>query len=130
MKPFQAFVIQLRILAEEMTCKQRYVVGAIGQRGGLDAHHIDAIEQVQAEGSSCDHGLQVLMSREYYAGFEGNGPAAAETGKLALLQHPQKFNLCLETKFADFVEEQSAASSLFKVADPGSVRAGKGTLFM
>src|SRR5687768_6977291 len=59
-----------------------------------------------------------------------NRPGAADTLKLAFLQHPQNFDLQLRAHLTDFVEENGATMCKFKTSHTQGGGARKGPFLM
>ena len=117
-------------MAQEVVGDGGNVFRPLLQRRRLDAHDVDAVEEVLAE-FALGHQLgQVLVGGEDEARAQRNELAGAQAAELHLLQDAQQLDLGKEAQVADFVEEERAVAGLLEVAFAGADGAGKGAFFV
>ena len=75
----------------------------------MDAHDVDAIEEILAEALLLDVSLEVAIGRCNQAGIERHFDVAAHGSHRALLERAQELGLGIRTHFRDLVEKQGAA---------------------
>jgi len=93
------------------------VLGALAQWRQVDAHHVQAVEQVLAEAAVLDRLLRIAVGRGDDPHVRAKGLVAADARKLAILQHAQQLALDQDGHLADLVQEQGAAVALLEPAD-------------
>src|SRR4249919_2494918 len=103
-----------------------HVVPAIAQRRQLQAHDVEAMQQVRAELAFGDEAFEVLVGGGDDAHVHADQFAAADAEELALRQHAQQARLQRRGHVADFVEEQGAAIGLFEAAHVALLGTGEG----
>lgn len=103
------------------------VLAALAQRRQLQAHHVQAVQQVGTEFSLRDQTFQILMGGGDHAYIDADQFASTHTEEFALREHTQQSRLQRQRHVADFIEEQSAAVGLFEAADMAPLRAGERT---
>ena len=110
--------------------EQRHIFRAIGERRHLDAHDIEAIEQVGAEMPAVDGGEQVDAGGGDEANVDGNRQHAADALDNAGFERAEKLHLHGRRHVADFIEEQRAGVGGFEAAGAGLDGAGEGAGFV
>src|SRR5438874_8606173 len=113
------------VLAQEMVCDIRDVLAMVVQRGSVNAHDVDAVIEVLAEGALGCHFAEVAMRGKDKTGAQRNKFGAAEPAELALLQDAEKLDLRAETEVADFIQEQGALARLLEIAYAGADGSGE-----
>ena len=104
-------------LDEEMPRQRLDVVGPFAQGWKLDRHHVEAIEQILAEGSFGDHGGKVAIGGGDDAHVDFHFLAPAHAADAAGLERAEQPGLRVGRHVADLVEEQGAAAGLLELAD-------------
>ena len=123
-------VIDLEIGPQEVARERQHVFDALPQRGQLDRHDLEAIQQVGAEPTGLDLGREIAIRRSDDAHVDVHGLVAADPLELLFLEHAQQLALHRRRHLADLVEEQRAARPpARKRADSTLVpdRAGEGS---
>ena len=92
----------------------------------MQAHDIEAVQQVGAEAAVGDQRFQVLVGGGDHAHVDADQFAPADAEELALGQHAQQARLQRQRHVADLVEEQRAAVGLLEAADVAALRTGEG----
>ena len=111
-------------------CQFGDVFAALAQRRQVDRHAAQPVEEVFAESSLLDQGVQVLVRRGHDADVHRDALAAAQPLETSLLKQSQNLGLRVGRHVADFVQEQRAAVALLELADAAAVRAGKRSSFV
>ncbi len=106
------------------------VLGPLAQRGHAQVHHIQAIEQVFAEGAVLDGFRQVAVGGGNDADVDLDRLGAANAVDLAFLNGAQELGLQARIHLADFVQQQGAAIGFLELADAPGDGAGEGTLLV
>ena len=70
--------------AQETFGQSRYVVAALAQRRQVQAHHIEAMQQVGAEAAFGDQCVEVLVCGRDHAHVDSDQLAATDAEELAL----------------------------------------------
>jgi hypothetical protein len=91
-----------------------------------DREHVEAVEEILAEGVVGDGGLEVAIGRRDDADVDLHRLVAAEPLDGALLNHPQQLDLNLERQVADLVEEDRRSVGGLEPADLARQRPGEG----
>ncbi len=110
---------------EEMLGEQRDVVAAFAQRRQVQAHDIEAVQQVGAEFAAFGFRVEVLVGRGDHAHVDADQLAAADAVELAVGEHAQQARLQRQRHVADLVEEQRAAIGLLEAAGVAARGAGE-----
>ena len=97
----------LSLALHEMLDQHRQILEPLAQRRHLHGEHVQAVEQILAEASGADGGVEVAMRRRDDAHVAANRAIAADALEASLLQHPQQLHLHLQRHVADFIEEQA-----------------------
>src|SRR5581483_1774253 len=84
------------------------------------------VEQVLTKVPLFSRLLQIAIRRRHDADVDADAAAGADRLDLALLQHPQQFDLEGRTRLADLVKEDCPAVGLLKESGVGRHRARKG----
>ena len=113
-----------------MLSEQADILGPVAQRRHVDRHDVQTIEQVFAELTLGNQVFEILVGGGQYPYIQANAGLSADPADDAALQCPQQPCLRMFWHVADFIEEQSAALSLFESANRLADRTSKGTLFM
>ena len=99
---------------QKVLSEQRNILGPLAQARQVDAHHVEAMQQISAEFAARDLALEILMRRCNDADIGPDQFATPHTVKLALGKDAQQARLQQQWHVADLVEEQRAAVSLFE----------------
>ena len=118
------------ILARKVMRQGPNILGAVAQRGNAQVHHVQAIQQVFAEGAVLDRFGQVAVGGADNADVHLDRLGAADAVDLAFLDGAQQLGLQAHIHFADFVQQQGAAIGFFELADAPRDGAGEGALLM
>ena len=113
-------------LAHEVLDEDRNVVAPLAERGHVDGHHVQAIEEIVAERPLAHGHPEIDVGRREHAHVDGNRPHAADAFHLALLEHTEQPRLQIEAERADLVEEDGATVRQLELAELARVRAGEG----
>ena len=117
------------LLGEELGQDQD-VAGPFAQGRQAQIDHVQAVEQVFAEGPVLDRLGQVAVGGGQDADVHADGLGAADPVDLALLNGPQQLGLQAGVHLRDFVQQQGAAIGLLELADAAGQRAGEGALLV
>ena len=112
-------------LGQEVLGQARHVAATLAQRRQLQAHHVQAMQQVGAETAGLHQAFQVLVGGGDHAHVHADQLAPADAKELALGQHAQQARLQRQRHVADLVQEQRAAIGLFEAADVSPLRTGE-----
>ena len=115
---------------EEIFGQQRDILPAAAQRREVQAHDIEAVEQIFAEHLGQDFGFEVLVRGRDDADIGADRVIPAHPRESSVLQHAKEFALQGERHFADLVEEQRSAVRLLEASDALGTRAGEGSFFV
>ncbi len=96
----------------------------------MQAHDIEAVEQIFAEGFGQDLGFEVLVGRRDDTDIGADRVIAAHAREGAVLQHAQEFALQGERHFADLVEKKRSPIGLLEATDALGTRAGERSFFV
>lgn len=113
-----------------MSHQQRDVCAAFAQGRDLNGHHIEAIEQIFAEGSFPNAVGQVLVGRGDEPDVNGDRAGSPDPLKFSFLQDAQQFDLHRGRTLADFIEEQCTAIGDLKTSGLHLHGLGKRASFM
>ena len=69
-----------RVLAQEVLDEQRDVLAPLAQRRNLDAHHVQAVEEIRAEAPVRHHRREVAMGRRDHPDVDGHGARPSRPG--------------------------------------------------
>ena len=117
-------------LLYEIVQQQGNIFATLTKRGNHDGKNIDPIKEIFSE---CSLGYQfgqltVCCTDQTY--IDPDRRSAADAFKLMLLQNPKQFDLNVQRKLPDFVQEQSTAVCSFKSSAVPLKCTGKSSLFM
>ncbi len=126
-EPLGRRVQLVRGSGQERGGQLRDVFATVAQRRQLQAHHIEAMQQVGTEFPLRDQPFQVLVGGSDHAHIHMDQFAATDAEEFALGQHAQQAGLQRQRHVADFVEEQRAAVGLLEPADVAALRTGERT---
>src|SRR2546427_11203455 len=115
---------------DEVAHEQRDVFPPLPQRWEKDLEHLQAMEQVVPEGPGSHARGKIGVAGGDQAKVAVDRAAAADSSKLALLQHAQELCLRLEGPVRDLVPEKGAAVPELEDAHPPAVGAGEGARFV
>jgi hypothetical protein len=115
---------------QEELGEQAYVFAAFTQRRNVNAHNVEAVEQILAEGAFGDFSFEVFVRGGEDADIRLERLIAADAGILAFLKHAQQLALHSERHVADFIKEERAAVALLETADALVHRTGEGTFLV
>ena len=115
---------------EEVLGEQGDVFEAFAEWGDGELDDIEAVEQVFAESTCADFHGEVFMGGGDDAHVGVEGFIGSDSGKRAILEDAQQFDLDREGHIADFVEEKSAAVGLFEASGAACDGAGEGAFFV
>ena len=113
-----------------MLHQHRNVLAAFAQGRELEAHHVEAMEEVFAELALTNHRFQIAVGGGDDAHIHGNHLRPADPLEGLLLEHAQEFHLRVGRQVADFVEEERALVRLLEAADAPLVSAGERAAFV
>src|SRR5262249_10551678 len=105
-----------RNLPQERLRKNHDVFAPLTQRRDPDVEPVQSIVQIESEVVSRDRPVQVTIRRGDDANIRSDGPYAAQTRELALLQYPQDFGLRSGRHLRDFVKKQHTPLRQFDLA--------------
>ncbi|MNM77292.1 hypothetical protein D3C81_891390 [compost metagenome] len=108
----------------------RDVLAALAQRRQLQAHHVEAMQQVGTEFSLRDQAFQILMGGGDHAHIDADQFASTYAEEFALGEHTQQARLQRQRHVADFIKEQGAAVGLLEATDVAPLRTGERTRFV
>ena len=97
---------------------------------GLNAHHVDAVEEILAEFAFGHQLGRVLMGGEDQTGAQRDQAVAAQAVELHLLQNAQQLDLGEEAQIADLIQEERAVGGLLEIAFARAHRAGESAFLM
>ena len=100
-----------------MTNQDGNVAGALAERRREDGEDLEPVVEIAAELLLGDHLGEIAVGGGDEADIDGDGPVAAETLDLFLLQGAQELGLQVERNLADFVEKERALVGEFQAAD-------------
>ena len=109
---------------------RQYIVATLTQRRNRQWKYAQTVKQVLAEAPSQNLTTQIPVGRGDDPNVQRNRTTSADTFNFTLLQHPQQLGLQRQGHFGDFIEQQSAALSLFKLTGMGISRASEGSAFV
>ena len=118
--------VALGELLQEMAGQQLDVLAPLAQRGQVQRHDVDPVEQVLAEAARADQGGQVLVGGgdDAHVHRDALGPADPLEG--AFLDHPQDLGLGFQGHVPDLVQEQGAPVGQLELAPAPLHRSGEG----
>jgi len=102
------------------------VLAPLAQGRYLDAHDLEPVVDVLAEGSLAHHRVEVAVRRRDDAHVDAAALRATHAADLVVLQHAQELDLKSEWDLADLVEEKRAARGRFEEAAVVAVGTGEG----
>ncbi len=102
----------------------------LAQGGQAQIDHVQAIEQVFAEGAVLDRVGEIAVRRGDDADIDLDRLGAADAVDLAFLDGAQQLGLQPRIHFADFVQQQRAAIGFLEFADAPGDGAGEGAFLM
>ena len=117
-------------LREEVLGEEADVLLALAQWWDVDAHDVEPVEEILAEGAVLDFFFEAFVRRGEDADVGLEGLVAADAGELAALEDAEELALHLEGHVPDLVEEEGPAMALLESADAQVHRSGEGPLFM
>ena len=120
----------MRVVAEEMAGNEGNVFGPLLKLRRINAHHVDAIEEILAEFAFGHQLAEVLVRGEDEARAQGDELVRAQAAEFHLLQDAEELDLREDAQVANFIEKECAVCGLLEVALAGADRAGKGAFFM
>ena len=106
-----------RCMIEVEVSKFEDVFLTVAEPRHLDAHNIEPMIEVFAEGAFAHGILEILVRRRHDPDVDADRRLTADAKELALGQYAQKASLQRRCHVADLVEEQGAAIGLFEAAD-------------
>src|SRR5688500_164888 len=103
---------------EEMENERVNILDPIPQRRQRDGERRKSIIKIPAERPRLDRLFKIDIRRGYHAHIRFDHLASADARELAVLQHTEQPDLCLQRHLADLVEEKRSAVSLFEAPSP------------
>src|SRR5919206_514792 len=104
----------------------RHVLAPLLQRGHVERHDVEAVEEVFAEAPRRDLLFEVAVRRGDEADVHADGPVAAHALEGALLQDAQELDLHRLLQLADLVEEERPAVGQLEAPEAVGLRVGEG----
>src|SRR5579871_5759739 len=118
------------IFLDEVLRELEYVGGPLAQRRNFQVHHIEAEQQVLAEGALAHRLDQVAVRGRENADIDRHRPAAADPIDHPLLDGTQELRLQTAIHLRYLVEQERAARGLFEFADAAADGAREGALLV
>jgi len=115
---------------QEAVGEGKHIVRAFTQRRYGERENIKAIEKVFTKYAALYLIGEVAVSCGQHPDVDAAFFVAADASENAGFEHAQQFGLQIKRKFADLVEQQGSAVSLFEASASGGVRAGKRAFFV
>ncbi len=106
------------------------VIRPFAQGGHADAHDIQPVIQILAEGLGFDHRFQVLVGRGQNADIDANRFRSAHPLDFSLLQDAQNLGLRGQGHVADFVQEDGASVAELEFSQTLAGGPGERALFV
>src|SRR5262249_39027111 len=100
------------------------------QRRHFQWKHVESVEQVLAEGTVDDGGLQIPIRRGNDPDVDADRPAPSDTLEFTLLQDPQEHDLGFGGGLTNLIEEDSPAVGHLEAAPAWLGSPGKRSLLM
>ena len=111
---------------DKISGKRNDVIPALAQRGQIDLHGTDPIEQIRAELFLFDHGPDIGIRCSDNLHIHIDHPRASQTHQLLLLHHAEELCLEIQRHLPDLVQEDRSSGSQLKLSDiPVFARSGK-----
>jgi len=116
----------VRVQRPEMARQELDVLRTLAERRQEKPRHREAKEEVVAEATRSDLGVEIATRRRDHAHVDLNPLVAADAAHLLLLDRAQETRLEAEIESADLVDEERAAACLLEDAGARAVCAGIG----
>ena len=113
-----------------MIDEQRDVFQPLAQRGHLDRHHVEPVEEVLAKAAGGDGLGENHVGGGDHAAIGLDRVGSADALESAVLEHAQQLGLHSQGHLADLVEEQSASLRQVEPAFLLAIGAGEGPAFV
>src|SRR5882724_11264250 len=102
---------------QEMASQDGDVRGAIAEWRNEKRNDVETVEKVLAKTAMQNFLFEILIRGGKHADIDATGLVRADRFEALLFEHAQHFGLRAETHIADFIEEESAAIGLLKLAN-------------
>src|SRR5262245_27134837 len=110
--------------------KLRNVITTMREPGHLDLQNVDSIEEIGAEAAGINLILKTPAGGTHDARVHHAFALIAEAREVSVLKKVEKFALQRGIQFGNFVQEKSALVGALRATRLGSMRSGKGALFV
>ena len=120
----------LGVASHEVLDEHQDVLSPVSERWHLDGKHVESIEEVLAKASIGHSGVQVTVGRRDDSNVDSDRLCSPDSLKLSLLQDSQERDLRVGRKFTYFIQEDRAAISLFKAAEPPLCSSSEGSFLV
>jgi hypothetical protein len=117
-------------VVDELFCKEREIIESISERWQANREGAQAVEQIFTKAAGCDHFGEIAVCGGEEAGSGGPFFTAANGAEASGFEYSQKFDLDIEGRIGDFIEEQRTTGGGIEEPWPGFLSTGEGAANM
>ena len=106
------------------------VILPFSQRGKIDLHHVEAMEQVRAEAALAHHRAEVPVRGGDHPNVDLHRSSPSDPRDLSLLEKSEQFRLDIQRQLANLVEEEAPPVGILELSATRAHGPRKGTAFV